>query len=459
MARRRSALSSGAFRFALIFAAVFAVAAFLMLGMVRHQIGRYAHEAMAGALQSETAALMAEDRAALPAAIARRAAAGRQGMFQYLLLDSAGRRVIGTIPVEAARPGWGHVVMREHPPTPADPELPERLTTLGSRLPDGSLLVVATDGFDVARLRGHMIRFTIFWALAITLLALVGGWAAARLFLARLAAANAAIERVMAGRIEQRLPLIGLAPELDDLARNLNRMLDRIAGLMEGLRQISTDVAHDLRTPLTRLRQMLEAAQEASGPDEREAAIDTALTQTDQVLATFRAILRLAQIEGGGRRMPFVPVDLKALIGGLIETYAPVASDAGHLLVAAPTTPATVEGDPELLAQLFANLIENAILHTPAGTRVAVAVTRHDGATTVTVTDDGPGVSPAERERITRRFYQVDSSRGSGSAGLGLAIASAIVHLHGAQLSIGDAAPGLRVEVVFPRESGTSAIA
>lgn len=449
-------LNSGAFRFALIFSAVFAIAAFLMLGMVRHQIGRYAHEAMAGSLRAETATLMAEDRAALIPAIARRTRAVQDGPFQYLLLDPAGRRLIGTIPASAAHFGWGYVVMREHPPTAQDPENPERLMTLGSRLPDASLLVVATDGFDVARLRGHMIRFTIFWAVAITLLALAGGWAAGRLFLARLAAANSAIDRVMAGRIEQRLPLIGLAPELDDLARNLNRMLDRITGLMEGLRQVSTDVAHDLRTPLTRLRQMLEAAREAGGREESEAAIETALAQADQVLATFRAILRLAQIEGGGRRAPFEPIDLGALIGGLIETYEPVAADAGHTLVTTPASDAVIEGDAELLAQLFANLIENAILHTPAGTRVAVDVVRRAAGIVVSVADDGPGVTEAQRERITRRFYQADPSRSSGSAGLGLAIASAIVHLHGARLIIADAAPGLRVEVTFSCEAGAS---
>jgi signal transduction histidine kinase len=450
---RQSPLNSGAFRFALAFAAVFAIAAFLLLGMVRHQVGRYAHEAMAGSLKSETATLVAEDRGALVAEIGRRMAAAPDGTFQYLLLDPAGRRLIGTIPLEAGHAGWGSVRMREHPPTPTDPERPERLVTLGTSLPDGALLVVATDGYDVDKLGGHMIRFTIIWAVAITLLALAGGWMAGRIFLTRLAAANAAIERIMAGRIEQRLPMFGLAPELDELSRNLNRMLDRIAGLMEGLRQVSTDVAHDLRTPLTRLRQMLEAAREAEGHEETEAGIEAALAQADHLLATFRAILRLAQIEGGGRRAPFAPVDLGGLIAALIETYEPVAADAGHRLIAPPISKAIVDGDPELLAQLFANLIENAILHTPRGTCVTIEVRRTPEAIIVAVADNGPGVPPAERERITRRFYQVDPSRSSGSAGLGLSIASAIVNLHGARLAIGDAGPGLRVSVAFSEKS------
>jgi signal transduction histidine kinase len=374
------------------------------------------------------------------------------------LLDPAGRPLAGTIPPSAARPGWGQVVMREHAPTPTDPEPPERLMTLGTHLPDGSLLVVATDAYDVARLGGHMARFTILWAIAITLIALAGGWVVGLIFLKRVGAANAAIERIVGGRTEQRLPMIGLAPELDDLARNINRMLDRIDGLMEGLRQVSTDVAHDLRTPLTRLRQMLEAAREASGREETNAGIEVALAQTDQLLATFRAILRLAQIEGGGRRAPFEPVDLGALLETLIETYEPVAADAAHVLSAAMADGATVSGDADLLAQLFANLIENAIIHTPAGTRVSIEVRRVPGEIGVIVSDDGPGVPEADRERITRRFYQVDPSRSSGGSGLGLSIANAIVILHGARLTIDDGRPGLRIGVNFPGWAGATTV-
>ena len=448
-AASQSPFRSGAFRFALVFAGVFAIAAFLILGMVHHQVGRYAHQAMRGTLQTETATLLAEDRGELPNEITRRMHAAPDGTFLYLLLDPAGQPLIGTVPPRAAQVGWGQVVMQEHPPRPTDPEHPERLVTLGTRLADGSLLVVATDSYDVDKLGGHMARFTILWAIAITLIALAGGWMAGLIFLKRIGAANAAIERIVAGRTEQRLPMIGLAPELDDLARNINRMLDRIDGLMEGLRQVSTDVAHDLRTPLTRLRQMLEAAGEASGREETDAGIEVALAQADQLLATFRAILRLAQIEGGGRRTPFEPVDLGELLKTLIETYEPVAIDAGHELSATMAASATVHGDAELLAQLFANLIENAIIHTPSGTRVSIEVRREAGEVSVIVSDDGPGVPVADRERITRRFYQVDPSRSSGGSGLGLSIASAIVTLHGARLTIDDAAPGLRITAIF----------
>jgi signal transduction histidine kinase len=437
-------LNSAAFRFALIIAGVFLLASVLLLGMVRHQVGHYAHEAMAGSLTTETQSLIAHDSTALGDEIRRRMRADSGGTFSYLLVDPHGIPVAGTIPPDAAHVGWGDVMMVEHGPLARGH--PEKLHMLGTRLADGSLLVVATDGFDIDRLGGHMARFTMIWAASVTVLALIGGWIAGWFFLARLADTNAAIERIMAGRTDQRLPMIGLAPELDDLARNLNRMLDRIDGLMAGLRQVSTDVAHDLRTPLTRLRQQLEALQDTGSTP----GVEAALAQTDKILATFRAILRLAQIEGGGRRVPFAPVDLTDLMTTLMDTYEPVASDQGHGLSATLSPGAVVMGDGDLLAQLFANLIENAILHTPDGTQVVLGIARHGSSAIVTVSDNGPGVSEAERPRLTRRFYQVDASRNAGGAGLGLAMASAIAHLHGVELDLMDAAPGLRVAVTFP---------
>jgi signal transduction histidine kinase len=451
MASRASPVNSAAFRFALAFAAIFAAAAFLLLGAVKGQIGRYAHEVTVGSLMTESAVLAAGPRGNLVAEIQRRVGATPDGSFLYLLTDASGHRLIGTVPSAAAHPGWGSVRMQEHAPTPSDPEYPEKLVTLGTRLGDGSLLVVATDGYDISRLGDHLVSFTLTWAIVITLLALIGGWIAGRAFLSRLAAVNAAVERIMAGRLDQRLPAIGLAPELNELSRNLNRMLDRIDGLMQGLRQVTTDVAHDLRTPLTRLRTMLEAARDADESGEKNAEIDAGIAQADHLLTVFRAILRLAQIEGGERRARFESVDLGKLLATLVETYEPVASDAKHTLVAPQDLHPSIKGDAELLAQLFANLIENAIIHTPPGTRVAIELQQTADLITVAVVDDGPGVPQAEHVNLARRFYQVDPSRGSGSAGLGLSIASAITTLHDARLTIGDEAPGLRVAVIFPR--------
>lgn len=453
LAGRFRPFNSAAFRFALVIAGVFALASCLLLGMVRHQVGHYAQEATASSLETETRILLAHDRARLGEEIRLRMQADGEDTFTYGLIDPAGHLVAGTLAPGLAGGGWGQVMLVEHGPLAHGRAKPERLRTLGTRLPDGSLLLVATDGFDVDRLGGHMARFTIVWAVSVTMLALLGGWVAGWYVLEKLADTNAAIERIMTGRTDQRLPMIGLAPELDDLARNLNRMLDRIDGLMAGLRQVSTDVAHDLRTPLTRLRQMLEDLQDQvqiSGPQEAKAGVEAALAQTDQILGTFRAMLRLAQIEGGGSKTPFKPVDLTAMLTALVETYEPVASDRGHALVARIEGSLLVQGDGELLAQLFANLIENGLLHTPDGTRIEVAAERRGGHIAVTIEDNGPGVPPESRPYLVRRFYQADPSRHAGSAGLGLAIASAIAHLHDGRLEIEDAAPGLRVRVEIP---------
>ena len=173
MARPTSPFNSAAFRFALAFAAVFAMAAFLLLGAVKHQIGRYAHEVTVGSLTTESAVLAAEPREGLIAAIQRRIRATPDASFQYVLINASGKRLVGTIPTSAAHLGWGSVRMREHAPTAADPESPEKLVTLGSRLNDGALLVVATDGYDIFRLGHHLVNFTMTWAIIITLLALV----------------------------------------------------------------------------------------------------------------------------------------------------------------------------------------------------------------------------------------------------------------------------------------------
>ena len=450
--RRFRPFNSAAFRFAVLIAGIFALASWLLLGMVRHQLGHYAHDATAGSLTTETRILMAHDRATLADEIRLRMNADRDTTFSYALRDAGGRLLIGTIPPAALREGWGEVMMVERHAGHGSSR-PERLRLLGTRLPDGALLAVATDDFDIDRLGGHVARFTMLWAVSVTLLALLGGWVAGWYVLVRLADTNAAIERIMAGRTDQRLPMIGLAPELDDLARNLNRMLDRIEGLMAGLRQVSTDVAHDLRTPLTRLRQMLEGLQDHDARDVipgLKPGIEAALAQTDQILGTFRAILRLAQIEGGGRRAPFAPVDLAALLRALVETYEPVFSDGGHTLVARIGPDAAwVQGDGELLAQLFANLIENALLHTPVGTQITVGIAAREGALVATVCDNGPGVPDDRRTRLTERFYQADPSRQAGGAGLGLAIAHAIAHLHEGAMAIEDAGPGLRISVAF----------
>jgi signal transduction histidine kinase len=213
---------------------------------------------------------------------------------------------------------------------------------------------------------------------------------------------------------------------------------------------VSSDVAHDLRTPLTRLRNRLEAAREKStGVVDYSAAMASAIEDTDRLLSLFSALLRISQIEAGTRLQSFAPVELAALLERLFQLYLPVAEDCGHSLARDLQHGLNIRGDEELLTQLFSNLIENALRHTPAGTNIRLSLQAANGDCVACVSDDGPGVPAEDLGKVTRRFYRGSSSRSSEGHGLGLSLVAAIAQLHGAKLQLADARPGLRVEVVF----------
>lgn len=271
---------------------------------------------------------------------------------------------------------------------------------------------------------------TFLWGAGVSiLLAVAGGWLTSTAFLRRVERINRTTGRIIEGALHERIEVRGSGDELDRLAERLNTMLDRLQALVESLRQVSSDIAHDLRTPLTRLRQSLE-----SGENER------ALAECDQILATFSALLRIAQIEAGTRRAGFKPVDLSALFETIAETYGPVAEDAEHLFSAEISPNIHITGDPQLLTQLLANLVENAIKHTPAGTTIRLhLIERPGGSFEGSVRDDGPGIPSDDRERVFDRFVRLETSRTTPGSGLGLSLARAIAELHGFTLELSDA--------------------
>ena len=364
----------------------------------------------------------------------------------FLLLQQNGRVLAGNLDARDERVGvieipspvrHGHVILG-----------------VGSRPGPGLYAFSGTDLAFVAAVRARILGRLIWLFAGALLLAALSGLLVSRSFVARMDAIARTCRAIMAGNLRDRIPARGDQNELDRLAATINAMLDRIAALMENLRQVSSDVAHDLRTPLTHLRQRLERARsESHSPEEYAAALDGAIGAADDMLSLFSALLRIAQIEGGARRGGFAPVDLAALLKKLREVYGAVAEDAGHRLVVTDAPPCLVPGDAELLFQLLANLVENAIVHTPAGTRIAVTVRPGTDQTVLVVQDDGPGIPAAARDKVFRRFYRLDASRSTPGHGLGLALVAAVAELHGGAVAVAPALPsgqGLAVTLVLP---------
>lgn len=284
---------------------------------------------------------------------------------------------------------------------------------------------------------------------ALLAIGIVGGFALSRAVQKRIAAITGTAEAIIDGDLARRVPVRG-DDDLSRLAATINRMLDRIGALMDSLRQVTSDVAHDLRTPLNRLRHRLErSARQAQDPADR-AEIEGALRDVDAILATFAAVLRISEVEAGARRAAFRPVDLQALARAVAEDFAPAAEDSGHLLEFQEAPPAWIEGDAELLTQMTVNLVENALRHTPPGCTVRLWTVVEPDTAALVVVDNGPGVPEAERARLFDRFYRLERSRSTPGSGLGLAMVQAIARLHRGEARLQDALPGLKAKVVFP---------
>jgi len=229
---------------------------------------------------------------------------------------------------------------------------------------------------------------------------------------------------------------------------SLNAMLDRIQQLMDGLRQVSSDIAHDLRTPLGRLRQHLEDARDrAKTTAEYDAATDAAIEEADELLETFSALLRIAQVEAGAQKRGFGDVDLSELVRSIGEAYQPAAEDSEHRLTYKVDDDIHLNGDRQLLAQMISNLVENALRHTQPGSAVALALRKAGAGFEIEVADNGPGIPKSEHERVFDRFYRLDRSRSTAGSGLGLALVKAIAGLHGLTIRLEDRKPGLGVVV------------
>jgi signal transduction histidine kinase len=320
----------------------------------------------------------------------------------------------------------------------------------GITLADHEYLMVGVDALPRREMRKLILR-VFEWSSAITLvLAFTGGAMMSGGLLRRVETISRAARDIMAGDFSRRIPVRGTADELDNLVASLNAMFERNELAMESVRQVSNDIAHDLRTPLTRLRQRLELAhRRARSVDEWRRAADGCISDMDAILETFGALLRIAQIESGIPTRRFTKVDLSELLRTVIEVYQPMAEEKDQPFTADIVSGLTVWGDRELLAQMVANVIENAMKHSPAGASVGLTTIRSPSAIAVSVMDSGPGIPIADCERVFRRFYRLESSRSTPGSGLGLSLVEAIAALHQVSIELIDNRPGLRVTLRF----------
>lgn len=376
---------------------------------------------------------------------------GRRGV--YLLTNPFLTPLAGNLAgwPEAAKgpPGWVDFHIKQAARPTLRPQIARARTF---ELDGGFHLLVGRDLTERREFRATITN-ALIWALLATLaLGFGGGLLLSRYFLRRLDAINQGSRAILHGDLTQRMPVTGYADEFDRLAQNLNDMLDQIERLMEGMRGVADNIAHDLRSPISRLRSRLEVTlMSQSDPDEYRAALAKTIEETDGILDTFNALLAIALAESGVLRDRFERLDLGALVRDAAELYGAAAEERGLRLDVDAADDCLIDGDRNLLSQAITNLLDNAFNHTPANGAIALAVWRGtDGRPEFAISDTGPGIAAGERERVLERFVRLDDSRSTPGSGLGLSQVAATARLHYADLSLEDNAPGLRVRLRFP---------
>jgi signal transduction histidine kinase len=442
-------IRSTAFKLAVRYATFFALSTVAIFAISYHAAGQHLLNLFQSNISAESRELIAlstrEDLSGLAEEIQERVSQGGSTDDYYLLLRDNGRVLAGNLQPSEAFLGWKQW---ERPMRPGSSEK-DHLIGLGTKFP-GARIVVALSVIPMEQTQQVILETFVWGTLISILLALAGGYAQSRGPVQRLREIAQTTRAIVEGRFDRRIPTGGSRDDLDRLSVDINRMLDRIQDLMQSLKQVSSDIAHDLRTPISRLRQGLDALQRR--PDtiaETQAAVDAALKEIDTIIDTFDALLRIAQIEGGARRANFRTVDLSSVLENLTAVYASVAEDRGHLFEIEIEKGCQLRGDRDLLTQLFANLIENALTHVPTPSTITVSLKRSGRELRCVVADEGPGIPEHEHEKVFRRLYRLERSRTTPGSGLGLSMVAAIADLHGAKVRLDDNRPGLVVSVIF----------
>ncbi len=457
--RPREVFASFTFRLALLYAALLACSVIILLGFMYWSTAGYMARQTDATIEAEIQGLAEQYRrrglSGLTTLLVERSARRPTGAGVYLLADSEYRPLVGNIDawpdVEPDRAGWIDFRLRDA--VASGTALGEEHAARGKvfRLRGGLRLLVGRDVRELAAIRG-LIRDALGWGLAMTVaLALTGGWAMSVGVVRRIEGVNQVGREIMEGDLSRRIPTDGSGDELDQLAVNLNRMLGRIEALMASVRQVSDNIAHDLRTPLSRLHAKLSQLRDTDLGPGVAARVDEAIADAEELLAAFNALLRIARVESGSRRAAFRDLDPVVLLHDVAELYEPLAADKGQQLEVSPAQSAAaaggqrIHGDRDLLFQALANLLDNAIKYTPPGGRIRLEAAPLGRGVQLSVSDSGPGIPTELRGKVLQRFYRIDASRSAPGHGLGLSLVQAVAQLHGADLTLDDAGPGLRV--------------
>ncbi|HDZ72457.1 MAG TPA: HAMP domain-containing protein [Aurantimonas coralicida] len=388
--------------------------------------------------------------------------ARQPGASLYLVTDATGRIIAGNVENLQAgvldEAGFTEKVFAyERFAENADDRYHLALAEVVS-LPNGMRVLVGRDQTEQERFR-QIVRSALILALALMGAGALFAWLlVGRRALQRLDRMSASSARILAGDLTERLPVTGAGDEFDRLSENLNTLLARVALLQEGLRQVSDNIAHDLKTPLTRLRNRVEAAlATASGEGDPREALEGTIAEADQMIRTFDALLMISRVEAGSHPVLKDRVDIATIVADVGELYEPLAEEAGARLVIDAAAPVIASVSRELIAQALSNLLDNALKYATGdgGTVIAIRLAENGGLCRLVVSDNGPGIPAEQRQRVLERFYRLDQSRSLPGSGLGLSLVQAIARVHGGTLTLEDAAPGLTVILEFPLDGKT----
>jgi signal transduction histidine kinase len=447
-------LKSTAFQLALLYTVLFTASVLFLLGFIYWATVGFMSEQIDETIQAEIQGLAEQYRRqglrGMVSVINERVLNNPNGETVYLLVNPEKEPLAGNLnewpPLLEDEDGWiGFYLNRKTRSFNAAHVARARVFTLRG----GFRLLVGRDAYELFRVK-ELIERSLTWGVALTLLmALFGGVALSKSTRKRIETITQTSRQIMQGDLSLRVPTRGSGDDFDELAEHLNRMLEEIEALMAGVRHVSDNIAHDLRTPLTRLRSRLEHLQNKDLDGEGRQIVDEVIAEADHLLQTFNALLRITRIESGGYNRNYAEIDLHALVADAVEFYEALALEKNQQLELDLAAGIVVVGDRDLLFQAIANLLDNAIKYTAVGGSIGVRLRAFEDAV-IAVWDEGPGISAEERDKVVERFYRVDKTRGLPGNGLGLSMVKAVCAMHKGALQLKDNQPGLRVEIRLP---------